>query len=68
MINKIKPFTKNIKIATLYYKPEKNKTNLKPDFYLHETNSWIVFPHELENLSLKEIKLKDSKIYDSLTT
>ena len=32
-----------IKIATLYYKPW---SSLKPDFYIEETSSWIVFPHE----------------------
>ena len=33
----------------------KNKTDRKPDFYLHETEKWLVFPHELEGLSLQEI-------------
>ena len=47
--------TPEIKIATPYYKPSKNKTDRKPDFYLHETEKWLVFPHELEGLSLDEI-------------
>ena len=45
-----------IRIATPYYKPHNNQTNLKPDFYLHETDDWIVFPHELHGLSEEEIK------------
>lgn len=68
VVKDISMITKNIKIATVYYKPKKNKTKLKPDFYLHETNSWIVFPHELENLSLKETKSKNSKLSLLLTT
>jgi hypothetical protein len=30
-------------------------TNLKPDFYVHATDSWLVFPHELCGLTPKEI-------------
>jgi len=47
--------TPEIKVATLYFKPMKNKTDRKPDFYLHETEKWLVFPHELEGLSIDEI-------------
>ena len=47
--------TPDIRIATPYYKPENNQTNRKPDYYLQETNKWIVFPHELTGLSLEEI-------------
>jgi len=47
--------TPEIKVATPYFKPKKNKTDRKPDFYLHETEKWLVFPHELEGLSLDEI-------------
>ena len=48
--------TPDIKVATPYFKPTKNKTDSKPDFYLHETNEWLVFPHELDGLSIDEIK------------
>ena len=47
--------TPEIKVATPYFKPKKNQTNRKPDFYLHETDKWLVFPHELEGLSVDEI-------------
>jgi hypoxanthine phosphoribosyltransferase len=47
--------TPEIKVATPYFKPKKNKTDRKPDFYLHETEKWLVFPHELEGLSMDEI-------------
>ena len=48
--------TPDIKVATPYFKPSKNKTKRKPDFFLHETNEWLVFPHELDGLSINEIK------------
>ena len=47
--------TPEIKVATPYFKPMKNKTDRKPDFYIHETEKWLVFPHELEGLSMDEI-------------
>ena len=47
--------TPEIKVATPYFKPNKNQTNRQPDFYLHETEKWLVFPHELEGLSIDEI-------------
>ncbi|MDC3376122.1 phosphoribosyltransferase family protein [Gammaproteobacteria bacterium] len=48
--------TPEIKVATPYFKPSKNKTERCPDYYLHETNEWLVFPHELAGLTLSEIK------------
>ncbi len=44
-----------IRIATVYYKPERRRTVLKPDFYVHETSHWLVFPHELQGLTREEI-------------
>jgi len=45
-----------IKIATVFYKPERNVTELQPDFYCHETDDWLVFPHELSDMTKEEIK------------
>ncbi|MEL7444740.1 MAG: phosphoribosyltransferase family protein [Pseudomonadota bacterium] len=44
-----------IKIATVFYKPSKNQTSLKPDFYMRETEDWLIFPHELDGLTEQEI-------------
>ncbi|MGF1605194.1 MAG: phosphoribosyltransferase [Rhodothalassiaceae bacterium] len=46
----------DIRVATVYYKPEKNKTDRVPDFYIHKTDTWLVFPHELQGLSLDELR------------
>lgn len=43
------------KIATVYYKPARNLTNIVPDFYVNETDDWLVFPHELHGLRMDEI-------------
>ena len=44
-----------IRIATPYFKPGNNRTDKAPDYYLHETDKWLVFPHELSGLSAQEI-------------
>lgn len=44
-----------IKIATVFYKPTRNVTDLTPDFYCHETDDWLVFPHELADMTPEEI-------------
>ena len=56
--------TPDIKVATPYFKPTKNKTERKPDFYLHETDEWLVFPHELDGLTIDEIKENKHAVKD----
>lgn len=46
----------DIRVSTVYYKPKRNKTKKVPDYFVHESDEWIVFPHELEGLSIEEIK------------
>ena len=46
----------DIRIATIFYKPQNNKTNLIPHYFVHDSKEWIVFPHELESLTLHEIR------------
>ena len=59
--------TPEIRVATPYYKPSKNKTSRVPDYYLHETDKWLVFPHELDGLTLDEIKDHKPEITDLLS-
>ncbi len=47
---------KVVKIATVYWKPSRNRTSLRPDFYVHETEDWLVFPHEINGLTPEEIR------------
>ncbi|WP_438462944.1 phosphoribosyltransferase [Marinomonas sp. PE14-40] len=48
--------TPEIRIATPYYKPKNNKSGRTPDFYVYETDEWLVFPHEFDGLSTDEIR------------
>jgi len=50
-----KNLPQEIKIATVYYKPKNNLTEIVPDYYIHETDKWLVFPHELVGLTKEEI-------------
>ncbi|MEP3894402.1 MAG: phosphoribosyltransferase family protein [Litorimonas sp.] len=45
----------DIRVATIFYKPKRNLTNRTPDFYIHETDEWTVFPHELRGCSKQEL-------------
>ena len=44
-----------VRVATIYYKPVKRKVPITPDYYIHETEDWLVFPHELEGLTREEV-------------
>lgn len=44
-----------IRIATVYYKPDRNRSSLTPDYHVHTTDQWLVFPHELQGLTREEI-------------
>ena len=48
----------NLRVATIYYKPKRNLTKRIPDFYIHETDEWTVFPHELRGCSEDELRAR----------
>jgi hypoxanthine phosphoribosyltransferase len=47
---------RDVRIATVYYKPRRNQTALTPDFFVHECDDWLVFPHEICGLTRDEIR------------
>lgn len=49
---------KDIRVATIYYKPKRNLTDRIPDFYIHETDAWTVFPHELRGCTETELRAR----------
>lgn len=56
----------DVRIAVLVWKPDNNKTSTTPDYYAWTTEKWVVFPHELEDLTPEEIRMKDPEIGDIL--
>ena len=57
-----------VKVAVPYYKPARNKTQRVPDYYLHETDQWLKFPHSLEGLTLEEVHQHRTELHDILMT
>jgi len=46
----------DVRIACPWYKPTNSKVDFVPDYYVHESEDWLVFPHELSGLTGEEIK------------
>lgn len=45
----------DVRIACPWFKPANNKTEIVPDYFVHESDEWLVFPHELSGLTPDEI-------------
>lgn len=45
----------DVRIACPYYKPKNTAVELKPDYFIHESDDWLVFPHEVSGLSQQEL-------------
>lgn len=44
-----------VRVAVPYFKPGKNLSGRKPDYFLHTTEDWLVLPYELQGLTPEEI-------------
>ena len=66
VLERLAPYKLDARFATVYWKPTKNQTNLKPDFFVQQSDNWIVFPHELDGLTPEEVALKHPVIYNLL--
>ena len=55
-----------IKIACPWYKPKRNMTTRTPDYFINQTDDWLVFPHELKGLSVDELTKGKPNIADLL--
>ena len=47
---------KDIRIATVDYKPTRNLTKRVPNYYVNAVKEWLVYPHELKGLTIDEIR------------
>lgn len=45
----------DIRVATVWYRPTE-KTLRTPDYYVHETNQWLVLPYEMSGFTLDELR------------
>ena len=60
VVDKLRAKTKrnmpeDVRIATLWYRPDEHAVAGPPDFFLTQTEDWLVLPYELSGLSLSEI-------------
>jgi hypoxanthine phosphoribosyltransferase len=49
------PHRPEIRLATPWFKPGNNRTGREPDYHINESDDWLVFPHELDGLTLEEM-------------
>lgn len=51
----------DIRVATIWYRPSE-RTVRTPDFYVHETDDWLILPYELSGLSLQELEFRKPEL------
>jgi len=56
----------NIRIATPWFKPANNQSARTPDYFVHQSDRWLVFPHELMGLTLEEIRTHKPELVDHM--
>ena len=47
--------SEEVRVAVPYFKPGKNLSGRRPDYFLHTTEDWLVLPYELQGLSIDDI-------------
>ena len=52
----------DIRVAVPWFKPSRNETDIEPDYFIHETAEWLVFPHELDALTPDELRKERPEI------
>lgn len=58
----------DIRVAVPYYKPTRNQTDRIPNYYLHETEQWLKFPHSLEGLTETEVREHRPELFEILAS
>lgn len=56
----------DIRVATPYYKPSRRKVELTPDYFLYETEDWLVYPYEIHGLTKDELKENKPALFEIL--
>lgn len=60
LIKQLKKLSRNnmptdVRVACPWFKPNNNKVDIVPDYYVHASDEWLVFPHEISGLTEEEI-------------
>ena len=59
-------FPHDIRIATIFYKPQNRKTDIVPNYFVSTTEQWIIFPHEIEDMNTDEIEISKGPVIGSI--
>lgn len=51
------------RLAVLFYKPQRNETGVAPDYFVEDTDAWLVFSHELAGLSDAEMQKHHPRVW-----
>ena len=54
----------DIRVAVPYYKPSRREVDRIPDYFLEETDAWLMYPHSLEGLTVDEIRHHRPALYE----
>ena len=46
---------RDIRVACTWYKPSRRAVDMKPDYFVEQSEEWLVFPHELKGLTREEL-------------
>ena len=46
---------KDVRVACPWSKPKNSKVDYEPDYFVHTSEEWLVFPHEISDLTPDEI-------------
>ena len=53
----------DVRVAVPYYKPSRREVDRLPEYFLEETDAWLMYPHSLEGLSVEEIREHRPALY-----
>lgn len=56
---------RNIRIASVWYRPT-NRTIRQPDYFVHETDDWLILPYELSGIAVDELRDNRPEMNDIL--
>ena len=55
-----------VRVAVPYYKPKRNETDREPEYFLYDSDEWLVYPHSVEGLTPDEIRQHKPEIHQIL--
>ena len=55
-----------VRVAVPYYKPKRNETDREPEYFLYDSDEWLVYPHSVEGLTPDEIQQHKPEIHQIL--